>query len=70
MSLHRPRVALRVLISLQIVPACDEIAPVHFKDEDQTVLWGWGAPAPVSEQNGARAPHPHEIFRLTRGWVL
>jgi hypothetical protein len=36
------------------------------EEEEQTVLWGRGAPAPVSEQNGARAPHPHEIFRLTK----
>jgi hypothetical protein len=34
--------------------------PPPSEDEEQTVLWGWGAPAPVSEQNGARAPHPHE----------
>jgi hypothetical protein len=32
--------------------------------EDQTVIWSWGALAPVSEQNGARAPHPHETFGL------
>jgi hypothetical protein len=32
------------------------------EDEEQTVIWGWGALAPVSEQNGARAPHRHEIF--------
>jgi hypothetical protein len=34
------------------------------EDEEQTVIWGWGALAPVSEQNGARAPHPHEILGL------
>jgi methylated-DNA-[protein]-cysteine S-methyltransferase len=34
------------------------------EDEEQTVLWGWGAHAPVSELTGARAPHPHERFRL------
>jgi hypothetical protein len=28
------------------------------EDEEQTVIWGWGALAPVAEQNGARAPHP------------
>jgi hypothetical protein len=34
------------------------------ENQEQTVIWGWGALAPVSERNGARAPHPHEIFGL------
>jgi hypothetical protein len=34
------------------------------EDEEQTAIWGWGALAPVSEQNGAKAPQPHEIIGL------
>jgi hypothetical protein len=34
------------------------------EEKEHTVSWGWGAPAPVPERNGARAPRPHEIFRL------
>jgi hypothetical protein len=38
--------------------------PTPSEGEVQIVLWGWGAPAPECEQNGARAPQPHELFRL------
>jgi tetratricopeptide (TPR) repeat protein len=48
-----------------IVPVAAALArKIHTpsEDEEPTVIWGWGALAPVSKENGARAPHPHEMF--------
>jgi hypothetical protein len=34
------------------------------EEKEHTVLWSRGAPTPVSALNGARAPHPQEVFGL------